>query len=395
MKKITFYAFLFILISSCSSVKTTQKAINSGDYDTAINLAVENLRKNKTRKGNQPYIPMLEQTFRKATQRDIARIDFLKRDGNAETIEAIYNIYLKLDNRQEMIKPLLPLRMANSGQEARFDFKNYTSEIIASKNELTKLLYANAIASIATANKLEFRRVFDDLTYLDKLSPNYKDTRNLIQEVHAKGTDYVLVSMKNRTRKIIPKQLARELLDFDTYGFDDLWTVYHSKSDKNTRYDFGLELTLRNIKITPERIKEKELVKERLIKDGWKYKVDKDGKEVVDSNGKKVKIDNMIKVRCKLNQFIQYKSAEVVGQVRYVNFNTQQLLKSFPVRSGFEFEHVYANYRGDKRALTGKFKDMIKRRGIRFPTNEQMVYDAVNDLKKSLKRMIRRNKFRN
>jgi len=394
MKKITFYAFLFLLISACSSVKTTQKAINSGDYDTAINLAVENLRKSKTRKGNQPYVPMLEQTFRKATQRDLARIDFLKRDGNVASIEDIYNIYLKLENRQEMIKPLLPLRNANSGLEARFDFENYTSEIIASKNELTQLLYANATAMIATANKLEFRRIFDDLTYLEKMSPNYKDTRSLIQESHAKGTDYVLVSMKNRTRKIIPKQLARDLLDFDTYGFDDLWTVYHSKSDKNTRYDFGLELTLKSIRITPERIKEKELIKERTIKDGWKYKVDKNGKEVVDSNGKKVKIDNMIKVRCRLNQFIQYKSAEVVGQVRYVNFNTQQLLKSFPVRSGYVFEHVYANYRGDKRALTGKFKDMIKRRGIQFPTNEQMVYDAVNDLKKSLKRMIRRNKFR-
>ncbi|WP_347174304.1 hypothetical protein [Polaribacter uvawellassae] len=394
MKKITFLFLLFLVVSSCSSIKSTQKAINSGNYDKAINTAVENLRKNKTKKGNQPYIPMLEEAYEKAYTRDLKRIDFLKKEGNAENAEAIYNLYLKLDTRQEMIKPLLPLTYPDNEYDAHFIFNDYTSDIIASKKELSNLLYDNAKALFSSTNKLDYRKAFDDLNYIEKINPNYKDTRNLIREAHEKGTDYVFVSMKNKTNQIIPKKLARDLLDFDTYGFDDLWTVYHSTQDENINYDFGLELTLKNIKISPERIKEKEFVKERTVKDGWEYLVDKNGKEVINSKGEKVKVDKMVKVKCSVYQFTQSKSAEVTGRVRYINFNTQQLLKSFPVSSGFIFEHEYATFRGDKRAITGALKDLIKLRAVQFPTNEQMVFDAGNDLKRSLKRMILRNKFR-
>jgi hypothetical protein len=394
MKKITINLLIVLFIYSCSSVKSTQKAINSGNYDSAINTAVENLRKNKTRKGNQPYIPMLEEAYKKAVERDLARIEYLKKDGNSENIEAIYNLFLKLSDRQELIKPLLPLRNTTNGVEAYFTFKNYTNDIVAYKNELSDFLYAKAKNSFNTTNKLDFRRIYDDLMYIDKINPNYKDTRSLIRQAHEKGTDYVLVSMKNKTRQIIPKRLAKDLLAFDTYGFDDLWTVYHSTPDNTINYDFGLELILKNIKVSPERIREREMTKEREIVIGWEYKVDKNGKEVVDAKGNKIKVDKLQKVRCKLLQVTQVKSAEVQGQVRYIDFNSKQLVKSFPVSSGFIFEHIYANYQGDKRALTGKFKDMIKRRRVPFPTNEQMVFDAGNDLKKSLKRMILRNRFR-
>ena len=143
MKKITYFLFTLLLIAACSSVKTTQEAINSGDYDKAISLAVKNLRSSKTKKGNQPYIPMLEDAFRKATEKDKSRIKFLKKDGNPENLEGIYNLYQTLDYRQEMIKPLLPLRDMTNGRMAKFRIKDYSSDLITSKNKLIALLYAN------------------------------------------------------------------------------------------------------------------------------------------------------------------------------------------------------------------------------------------------------------
>ena len=395
MKKITYFLFALLIISACSSVKTTQEAINSGDYDKAIALAVKNLRSNKTKKGNQPYIPMLKDAYKKATDKDLSRIKFLKKDGNPENLERIFNLYQALNYRQEMIKPLMPLYYLSNGREAKFKFKDYSSDIIQSKNKLSELLYAKAKGLFNSNNKYDYRKAYDDLTYLDKITPNYKNTRNLIEEAHAKGTDYVLVSMKNKTRKIIPKRLSKDLLNIDTYGFDDLWTVYHSVKDKNFRYDYGLELTLRDINISPEQIREKQFVKERQIKDGWKYLLDKDGNQVIDDKGKKVKVDKTINVRCELYQFTQFKSAEVGGQVKYTDLATKQLLKTFPIKSQFVFEHNYATYNGDKRALAKSFLDMIILRAVKFPTNEQMVYDAGNDLKQHLKDIVRRNKFRN
>lgn len=395
MKKITYFFFALLIIIGCSSVKKTQEAINSGDYDKAIALAVKNLRSNKTKKGNQPYIPMLEDAFKKATDKDLSRIKFLKKEGNPENLERIFNLYQTLNYRQEMIKPLMPLRYLSNGKEAKFNFKDYSSDIIEAKNRLSKLLYTNAKSLFKSSNKYDYRKVYDDLTYLEKITPNYRDTRRLIEKAHAKGTDYVLVSMKNKTRKIIPKRLSKDLLDIGTYGFDDLWTVYHSARNKKIRYDYGLELTLRDINISPEQIREKQFVKERQVKDGWKYLLDKEGNQVIDKDGKKVKVDKMVKVSCELYQFTQFKSAEVVGQVKYTDLNTKQLLKTFPIKSKFVFEHNYATFNGDKRALEKTFLDMIILREVKFPSNEQMVYDAGNDLKRNLKQIITRNKFRN
>jgi hypothetical protein len=395
MKKSIYILFTAFIITACSSLKTTQKAINSGDYDKAISLAVKNLRSSKTKKSNQPYISMLEEAFKKATEKDKSRIKFLKKDGNPENLERIYNLYQTLEYRQEMIKPLLPLRNIANGRAAKFRIKDYSSDLITSKNKLTALLYANVKGLFNSSNKYDFRQAYNALTYLEKIHPNYKDTRSLIEEAHAKGTDYVLVSIKNKTRKIIPKRLSKDLLNIDTYGFDDLWTVYHSVKDSDFTYDYGLALTLRDINISPEQVREKQVVIEREVKDGWKYLLDKEGNQVIDDKGNKVKVDKMVNVRCEFFQFTQFKSAEVVGQVQYTDLASKQLLKTFPIKSMFVFEHNYATFNGDKRALTKSFLDMIILRSVKFPSNEQMVYDAGNDLKQHLKEIVQKNKFRN
>jgi hypothetical protein len=395
MKKSIYFLFSFLIIVACSSVKKTQKAINSGDYNKAISLAVKNLRSNKTKKGNQPYIPMLENAFKKAAEKDISRVKFLEKEGNPENLERIFNLYQALEYRQEIIKPLLPLRSMATGREATFRMKDYSSNIIIAKNKLTALLYTNVKELFASNNKYDYRKAYDELTYIEKINPNYKDTRRLIEDAHNKGTDYVLVSMKNNTEKIISKRLSKDLLNIDTYGFDDLWTVYHSVKNKDFTYDYGLELMLRDINISPEQIREKQLEKEIQVEDGWQYLLDQEGNQVLDENGEKIKVDKMITVRCELYQFTQFKSVEVGGQVKYTNLASKQLLKAFPIKSNFVFEHTYATYNGDKRALVPSFLDMIVLRAVKFPTNEQMVYDAGADLKQNLKDIIRRNKFRN
>ena len=393
-KSLLFTVFSFLLIS-CSSIKNTQEAISNGNYDSAINTAIENLKRNKTKKGNQPYILLLEDAFAKATSKDLAKISFLKKDNNPENIETIFVLYEELKRRQEILKPLLPLFIREENRAATFQFNNYDDEIIANKNQLSDYLYAKAKQLFNANNKFDYRAAYHDLEYLEKINPNFKDVRNLMDVAHEKGVDFVIVSMKNKTQKVIPKRLEDDLLNFDTYGLNDLWTVYHGAKDSKIRYDFGLELNLRNIKVSPEQIREKEIIKEKDIKDGFKYLLDENGNQVLDQEGNKIKVDKFVKVRCELYQFTQFKSAKVTGIVKYVDLNTKQIIQSYPIESRFSFQHIYANFKGDKRALDASFLDLIRFRVVPFPTNEQMIYDAGQDLKEKLKSIISRNKFRN
>ena len=69
---------------------------------------------------------------------------------------------------------------------------------------------------------------------------------------------------------VIPIRLEEDLLDFNTYKLNDLWTVYHNNHKINIIYDFGMIVNFRQINISPEQIKEKEFIKEKQIKDGMK-----------------------------------------------------------------------------------------------------------------------------
>ncbi|MEJ6674408.1 MAG: hypothetical protein QNK88_02705, partial [Polaribacter sp.] len=231
MKKIILFIAFIFLITSCSSVKNTQEAISNGNYDSAINTAIDNLKRNKTKKRNQPYILLLEEAFIKATAKDLARINFLKKENNPEKIETVFVLYENLKRRQETLKPLLPLFILAEKRNAVFQFTNYDDEIISNKNQLSAYLYSKAIKLFDANNKFDYRAAHNDLDYIEKINPNFKDVRNLIDIARERGLDFVLVSMKNETQQVLPKRLEEDLLNFDTYGLNELWTVYHGAKD--------------------------------------------------------------------------------------------------------------------------------------------------------------------
>lgn len=394
MKKITLLlSILFLALSSCG-VKTTQSLLSDGNYDAAIDRAVEALRTKKDSKGKQDYVFLLEEAFAKAKERDLRDLDLMIKEATPTNAERVYNTYLQLNNRQEKIRPLLPLPLLKQGKNATFAFDNYSNQIISSKIALTKYLYDNASALLKSKNKLDFRKAYDDFAYLESLSPNYKNTKKLMEDAQFKGTDFVDVYAKNETNMVIPKQLQDDLLDFKTYGLNDKWTVYHNLRQKNVTYDYSLVINFRQINISPEQIKEKEFIKERQVKDGVRTLLDSRGRSVKDSLGKEIKVDNYRLLRANVYEFRQFKSCQVTAQVDYIDVKTNQLLQSFPVTSEFIFENIYSTYKGDRSACEDNYMSYFNKRAVPFPNNEQMVFDTGEDLKARLKNIIVSNKFR-
>ena len=394
MKKITLLLSLFLIISSCG-VKQTQNLLSSGNYDQAIENAASNLRTSKDKKGKQDYVYLLEEAFAKAKERDLNTINLLEKEANPAQLEKIYNTYLQLNSRQEKIKPLLPLKLIKEGRNAIFPFDNYNNQIIDSKNALSVYLYTNAKKLMGTSDKMNYRKAYDDMDYLNQINPNYKNVLQLMDEAKFKGSDYVSVYTKNETNMIIPVRLQNDLLDFSTLGLNDKWTVYHSNKQKGTDYDYVMVINFRNIYISPEQIKEREFVKERVIKDGVKKLIDANGREVLDEKGKVVMVDNMRNATVSIYEFRQFKSCQITAKVDYINYRSNQLLQSFPIPSEFIFENIYATYKGDRRASDDNYYSYFDKRAVAFPSNEQMVYDTGEDLKAKIKDIISKNSFRN
>lgn len=391
MKKLLLIS-LIIVLSACNTSKQIEKQLTYGNYDKAINDAIRKLSSNKERKSKQEYIGLLKRAYNKAVDRDLNDINYLKKDNNPEKYEQIYNKYINLRNRQERVKPVLPLYL--NGNEVRLKFTNYASEIVNYKNKTSDYLYSKASALLHSNNKFDARQSYQDFQYIDKINPNFRDVRSKINAALNKGRDYVSLDLKNETQQIIPKRLEQDLLNISTYGLDNLWTVYHNNKLPNVDYDFNMSLIFKNIIISPEQVKEREIIKEKLVKDGWKYVLDEEGNVKKDSLGNDIKEDKFTKVRCEYYETRQFKTSTVLADAEFKDLKTNQLLDRFPIESTFLFEHFYATSRGDNRALDVGLLDYLNNIRVPFPSNEQMVFDTGEDLKAKLKSIISGQNFR-
>jgi hypothetical protein len=388
MKQLSIAITTFILLTSCGSLKKTETAINQGSYDQAINISVEELVNGKDSKRNQEYIPLLEQAYKKAVEQDQIALNRWQLDPNPSVLESIYETYLRMDRRQNKIRPLLPLKLIEENREARFKFQDYNAKIIDSRTTLSDYLLDNSTNALAIATTMESRSVYNDLKYLDKINPNFKDTRALLQEALEKGTHYILVDLKNQSQTILPQKLEEELLNFSTYGINDQWTQYHNNKVNTLDYDYDLDIIIDRIFISPEQVAQKELIKEKQIKDGFIYEYDANNNVKKDSLGNDIKKDKLVTIQANVIQNTQLKESNVNAVIQLKNKRTLQIVDRFPVSSNFVFTYVYGAIYGDKRALEDNYLETIHPQAVVFPSNEQMIYDTGEDLKLKIKQIL-------
>lgn len=386
MKKFLLFTVLLSVLVSCSGRKQIEKALHSGNYNQAIQDALKKLENNKDKKRKQDYVMLLEDAYAKANERDLLNIKHLKKDGNPEHYKTIYDLYLNLNARQEAVKAVLPLQI--NGRDIKIKLNDYTDAIVESREKVSDYMYDKGLDLLESDDKYTIRQAYDVFKYIERINPNYEDTRSLLQEAHERGTEFVIVTIENQTNQIIPRRLEDDLLNFDTYGLNQFWIVYHANSNPQIDYDYAMQLQLKRINISPEELHEKQLLREKQIVDGWKYQLDDAGNVMKDSLGNDIKIDNIVNVRARYFEFNQFKSTQVIANVVYIDLKTNQVLDAFPIDSEFVFENRFATVRGDERALTNEDLNIVRNRRVPFPSNEQMVYDTGEDLKIKLKNII-------
>jgi hypothetical protein len=386
MKQLLLTTVLLLVLTSCSGRKQIESAISHGNYDLAINEALRKLENNKDKKRKQDYIVMLEEAYYKVLDEDLHDLQNLKKDGNPEQYKTIYEIYLDLEARQNAIKRVLPLQI--NGKSLNLKFNDYTSDIVDYRYKTSEYLIDEGIALLDTENKQNARKAYDIFSYIDRINPNFEETRNLMTEAHQKGIDHVIVSIENQTYQIIPQQLEADLLNFNAYGLNKFWTEYHIDAAQDITYDYAMQLKLKQINISPEQVNTRQELKQRQIIDGWEYQKDREGNFVTDSLGNNIKIDKIIIAKARYFETHQFKSTHIVADAVFTDLRANQILEVFPIDSEFIFEHVYATFRGDERALDKRSLDLVRVRPLYFPTDAQMVYDTGEDLKLRLKDII-------
>jgi len=336
---------------------------------------------------------VIEQAFYLATERDMDRIAALKASGDDSAWEEIHSLYAQIDNRQERIRPLMPLR-AKTGYVARFDLVAVQEDLGESRKKAAAHLYATAqdmLQDAENGDKLAARNAYDRLARIEYLYDEYLDTDRQLDRALRLGQNHVYLEMVNNSRAILDRDFEDVLLDISLSGLDSRWVRYHTVKPAGL-IDYSAIIKIRDLDVSPEQYKENRFTETREIQDGTKYVLDVNGNVAKDTLGNDITEPNFIEVRADVREVCQYKEALLEGSIDFYDHSSNELLMSQRIESNAIFEHWTSSYSGDRRALSSDARRYMSQPIVSFPTDESLVYDAAEALKPEIKRYLRSNR---
>jgi hypothetical protein len=375
-----------LIVTGCSS---SSKLIEKGDYDKAIDKSVKKLIKDPS---SQEDAVTLDKAYRLANERDINRIELLKSENRPENWEPIYHTYIRLNNRQENVKKVLPLHIGS--RQINYQMKDYSSDIAESKANAARYFYDNGNRLMEMGLKDSYRDAYYNFLKAKQYGGStFPDIEKRIDDARYFGTSRVLIEVVNNSYIKLPQEFYDNILLIDNRQLDSDWVEYYiSQGGRDTEYDYVINLVIKSIEVTPEQYDRHEYVKEKTIQDGFDYVLDRRGNVKKDSLGNDIKVPRYVDLRCRVVERRQYKSAHVEGEVEYVSLNPERILKREPVGASSVFEHVSARAKGDLRALDEATRQLIKTNPLPFPDDMSMIMDCSGTLQMAFNDILRENK---
>jgi hypothetical protein len=382
MKNITTTFFVFFLLMTFISCTSVEKLVDSGQYDKAIYFSTNKLSGAKVNKAE--FVKGLETAFKKATDRDMAFVEKLKNEGNPESWETILSVYATISNRQESIRPLLPLTDEN-GKKANFLFVNTNDLEKEAKEQTINFLYSSAKDFLqearSTKDRIPARKAYDALLRLKNYSARFMDVPQLEREARELGITKILVNVLNYSQAVFPAGLEDEILRLGFRDLDREWQKFDAYPERNREYDLGITLILSNVQVSPGAVSEKSFSEKKEIPDGFQYVLDEKGNVKKDTAGNDIKLPKNKVIEAQILEVFQSKSAGLSGRLEVVDLHTKGVRESRDINTVAIFENRAASFKGDERALTEDTKKRLGNRPAVFPTDAILLLEAARKLR--------------
>lgn len=386
MKKIVPFMFILaILMSGCGSSK---KQLQKGNYASAIDKAVKDLRRNPN---DVKTIDILDRSYTISNEQDNERIRFLKMEGKPNNWDEIYLVYKGLSDRQAYVRTVLPLNA--KGRSLDYPYVDYMPEMVVAKRKAADFYYAHGVELMKSNMKDSYRQAFAEFIRAKEYVGDYPGIDAKIQESRYLGMSRVFVTVQNNSVLKFPKEFEEDLLALDLPSLNNQWVEYHTANlDPNTQYDYYVNVNIRNIAVSPDNSADRDTVIKRDVEDGFYYKLDQKGNVMKDTSGNDIKIKKYKTLQCALIETVQTKACQITGDVEVVQVNPNKIVKKDPLGAQSTFEHVSARALGDTQALNGGQLERIKAKPLPFPADIEMVLRCSDALKQAIRGAMQNNR---
>ena len=386
MKKLILYSIVLttLLATSCASPK---RAYKKGNMERAVNLAIKNLRKRKIRDKD---VIVLEKAFAYINNKDYNRLQVLLSEKNDNKWPSVNALSKAIYNRQEELKPYLPLQIKSQHRDAKFKMYPVKELMVKSKEKAAAQYYKVGLADLAQAEKGDrraARRAYSNFDHTNRYYRNYKDSKRLMNQAHQLGTAYAVIGLTNETQALLPSRFKNAVLRMYPSDLNTFWTKF-DLNPKSREYDYKVMIRLTNVAATPEEVHNNQFIEEKEIKDGTEYVYDQKGNVAKDSLGNDIVQDRYVMVRANVFSSEQRKATTLTAYVDVISTETGKRLMSRQVSAESIFSNFAMRYEGDKRALSKETRRNLGNRPVGFPSNEQMLIQAADALSPKIKDMI-------
>ncbi len=374
------FFFIALIVASCAS---SEKMLQRGQYDRAIERSTDRLMK---KPNDEKELRVLKEAYELANTFDRERIEFLEMEGREESWIEIYLLYELLNDRQNKVRRL-PTQIRN-----QFTFFNYNEQIIASKASAADVSYRRGIGFLDQGGRDNARRAFTEFERAHSIYPGYEDVHQYLDIAEREGRTYALFVIENNSGMVIPEFFDAEIRKVALSNLNTRWIHFDTWENQNVDYDYFLVLNLTEIAFSPEGINNNTHGVSQEIQDGMRYELDENGNVRKDSLGNDIRVPNMVTVAAQITETVQRKAALVAGALDFYETATDQLIRTDNLSVEAIFEHKFAQYSGDRRALSEDMQRMVRGERVPFPSNEAMMMDATQLLKEKSKAIIRANR---
>jgi hypothetical protein len=385
MKKLYVLLSVMALLNACSR---PSHLMDRADYDTVIIKVADKLLRNKKVKDEE--LLMLSDAYQMALDRDKIRIQQLKNGGQPDAWADIFELYTAMQRRQDIATKVNPLRLKN-GQTKILSVMNLSHVREEARENAAAFYYQKGEDLLSSHRRSDARSAYQ---HFQKVYHYYKDYKN-VDELSAlaldRGTAHVLLLVSQNPNLFLPQNFAGELLSIDYNNAVNNWIFFHTNPGARLQYDYAVKLVMTESFISPSSVKELFCDEEKEIQNGWQYVYDSRGNVMKDSAGNDLKVPKYVLVRARLTETQLFKSSAIRGMVEFYDYKRERMLRSVPAQGESIFNHYYAIFSGDKRALSQESLKKIGNRPLPFPTDLDMMLLATNELKKMFSVILRDN----
>lgn len=346
-----------LFLASCSSGK---KALQQGDYYSAVSKAVDRL---KSSPENKKALNVLKDSYRYAMEWSQEEIALALASGSPDKWERIARIMQQVNNLSGQIR---------STPAARNIIPNpvtYTAELTEVYEKAAEERYTAGVTALEINTRESARVAFDHFYAADRYISGYKDARELMEIAKEVATvKVVLQTIPVHTQKY---RLSSEFFynqifgylnnQFNEYSFVNFYTPYQAEIEGLDLPDFIVNMEFFDFSIGNLTHTEKEESLQKRVKIETK---DTTKTEYVD-------------YKAKLKIFTDKVESGGSLRVQIMEPGTDKMLLDEIVPGAFTWINDYALYVGDIQALDPKQVELTKRKAVPLPPEQDLFIEIT------------------